>query len=74
MAADLEQREMRRKAEDSQLALLQETLEAAKAKNHQQLEELKVIEKVPKGKGRQITRIGQQDLDRIASQLKASAD
>jgi len=34
----------------------------------QQLEETKVIEKTPTG-GRRISRVGQQDLDRIAGQV-----
>jgi len=38
----------------------------------QQLEAIKVLEKTKDGKGRRITKIGQQDLDRIAGQVRES--
>jgi small subunit ribosomal protein S19e len=39
----------------------------------QALEHIKLIEKHPEGKGRKLTAQGQRDLDRIASQIAASA-
>jgi small subunit ribosomal protein S19e len=38
----------------------------------QQLEAVKVLEKSKTGKGRRISQIGQQDLDRIAAQVRSS--
>ena len=38
----------------------------------QQLEAVKVLEKSSSGKGRKISQIGQQDLDRIAAQVRSS--
>jgi len=37
-----------------------------------QLEAIKVLEKTANGKGRKISRIGQQDLDRIAAHVRSS--
>jgi len=39
----------------------------------QQLEAIKVLEKTAGGKGRRISKIGQQDLDRIAGQVRQKA-
>ena len=38
----------------------------------QQLEAVKVLEKTENGKGRRISQIGQQDLDRIAAQVRVA--
>jgi len=38
-----------------------------------QLEAIKVLEKSEGGKGRRVSRIGQQDLDRIAGQVREAS-
>lgn len=40
----------------------------------QSLEKIKVVEKTADGKGRQISQIGQQELDRIAGQVATAAE
>mmetsp|Transcript_18157 Transcript_18157/g.28070 ORF Transcript_18157/g.28070 Transcript_18157/m.28070 type:complete len:153 (+) Transcript_18157:431-889(+) len=39
-----------------------------------QLQEMKVVEPMPSGNGRQMTRVGQQDLDRIAGSVIREAE